>query len=176
MKGSVSEIMLPPAHMDYRWKGEHEPEEGGRRAAQPPLVRGARPALVRPPLADQADGLRRGGLQREAGRRDHQHLERYKLLPHPLQGEGRGGQTWRLAGWWVSGRTSGDVSLRAVPETLDDAVQELPRHGDRGAIALLSHRRRGVDGRLRQDYTGPAYGCDLDGPAGPLCSSRTDAE
>src|SRR5215207_8103428 len=122
MKRSGSEIMLPPARMDYGWKGEHEPEEAGRRAAQPPLVRGARPALVRPPLADQTDGLRRGGLQWQAGHRDRQHLERHNPLSHPLQGESRREQTGGLAGGWVSDRDARHVSLRAVPETIDDAV------------------------------------------------------
>ena len=55
-----------------------------------------------------------------------------------FKAEGRGGQAGCLAGGWVSGRDASDVSLRAVPETLDDALQELPRHGDRGTLALLS--------------------------------------
>ena len=44
-----------PAHQ--RRGGRHDQEEA-RRAAQPPLVRRARPAGLRPPLAHPADGLR----------------------------------------------------------------------------------------------------------------------
>ena len=57
----------------------------------------------------------------------------------------------------------------------DDALPQLARDGDRGAAALPSGRRRGADGRLRQDHAGPADGRDqrwacpcIYLPAGPM--------
>ena len=46
--------------------------------------------------------------------------------------------------------------VRDVPEADDDDVPQLPGDGDRGAAALLPGRRRGADGRLRQDHAGAA--------------------
>src|ERR1700749_4758172 len=56
---------------------------------------------------------------------------------------------WEAGG--VPGGFAGDASLRAVPEADDDDVSQFPGDGDRGGAALLSGRRRGPDGRLRQD-------------------------
>ena len=47
-----------------------------RRPPQPPLARRVRHALVRPPFAAAPDRLRRRRLDRQAGDRHHQHLER----------------------------------------------------------------------------------------------------
>ena len=134
----------------------------------PPLVRRARPAGVRAPVADQADGLRSGGLCRQAGDRDRQHLVRHQPLPRPLQGAGRGHQAWHLPGGRLPARAAGDVAERAVRQADDDALPQLPCHGDRGAAAQPSGRRCGADGRLRQDHARPDHGRDLDGPARDL--------
>jgi TRAP-type uncharacterized transport system fused permease subunit len=144
-------------------------------APQPPLVRRERPALLRPSLAHAADGLRPQRLRRQAGDRHHQHLERHQSLPHPLPRARRGRQARRLAGGRLPGRDAGDVARRAVPEAHDHALPQLPRDGDRGAAALLSGRRRGADGRLRQDHAradhGRAVSMNLPAifvPAGPM--------
>ena len=42
-------------------------------------------------------------------------------------------------------------------------------------LALAPGRRRGADGRLRQDHAGDADGRDLDEPAGDLHAGRADA-
>ena len=149
--------------------------KAARRAAQPPLVRRQRPALVRPPLAHRADGLRPQRLRRQAGDRDHQHLVGHQHLPHALQAARRGGEARRLAGGRLSGRDAGDVARRGDAEADHDDVPQLPRHGDRGAAALLSGRRRGADGRLRQDHARAADGRDQHEPAGDLHAGRADA-
>ena len=51
-------------------------------AAQSSLVRGARPAVLRAPLADVPDGLRPGGLRRQARDRGREHVERDQPVPH----------------------------------------------------------------------------------------------
>ena len=45
----------------------------------------------------------------------------------------------------------------------------------RGIAAQPSDRRRGADGRLRQDHARPDHGRDLDGNSGDLCAGRSDA-
>ena len=58
--------------------------------------------VVRPPLAHRADGLRPERLRRQAGHRDHQHLERHQPLPRALQAARRGSEARRLAGGRIS--------------------------------------------------------------------------
>ena len=65
--------------------------------------------------------------------------------------------------------------VRAVPEADDDDVSQFSGDGGRGGFALLSGRRRGADGRLRQDHARAAHGRDLDEPAGDLYAGRPDA-
>ena len=65
------------------------PPQDARGTAQPPLVRGGRPALLRPPLAHRADGLSTAGLRGQAGDRHHQHLERPQPLPRAFPRSGR---------------------------------------------------------------------------------------
>ena len=146
-----------------------------RAAAQPSLVRREGPALVRPPLAHRADGLRPPTTTRgKPVIAHHQHLERHQPLPHPLPAARRGGQARRVAGGRLPGGDAGDDALRAVPEAHHDAVPQPPRDGDRGAAALVPARRRGADGRLRQDHAGLLMGAismDLPAifmPAGPM--------
>ena len=82
-------------------------------------------------------------------------------------------------GVWQAGgfpdRAAGDVARRAVRQTVDHALSQFPRHGVRGIVAQPSDRRRGADGRLRQDHAGPGHGRDLDGTAGDLRAGRADA-
>ena len=71
------------------WRGPsgrrtREPAQDAGRPPQPPLVRQGRPALVRPPLAGPAAGLRRRRLCGQAGHRHPQHLERREPLPRAL--------------------------------------------------------------------------------------------
>ena len=75
-------------------------------------------------------------LRRQAGHRDHQHVERHQSLPLALQAARRGGQARHLAGGRLSGRDAGDLAVRAVPEADDDALSQPARDGDRGAAAL----------------------------------------
>ena len=62
--------------------------------------------IVRASLAHGADGLRPIRLRRQAGHRDHQHLERHQPLPRALQAARRGRQARRLAGGRVSRRAA----------------------------------------------------------------------
>ena len=139
------------------------------------LVRGERPALFRPSLAHGADGLRTRRLRGQAGDRDHQHLERHQRLPHAFQAAGRGGEARRVGGGRLSGRIAGDDAVRAVPEADDDDVSQLSGDGGGGGFALLSCRRRGADGRLRQDHARAAHGRDLDESPGDLHAGGPDA-
>ncbi len=50
---------------------------------------------------------------------------------------------------------SGDLAVGEQGEAHHHALPQLPRHGDRGADPLAPGRRRGADGRLRQDHAGP---------------------
>ena len=56
-----------------------------------------------------------------------------------------------------------------------DALPQPPRDGDRGAAALPPGRRRGADGRLRQDHARARHGRDQHEPAGDLPAGRADA-
>ena len=55
------------------------------------------------------------------------------------------------------------------------ALSQLAGDGDRGAAAQPSDRRRGADGRLRQDHARPDHGRDQHGHSGDLHSGRPDA-
>ena len=57
---------------------------------------------------------------------------------------------WQAGGFPVEMPAMSLAELMQKPTT--DDVPQLPRDGDRGAAALLSGRRRGADGRLRQDH------------------------
>ena len=150
-------------------------EEIARQPSQRPLVRPRRLPLLRPPLALHADGLRPGRLEGQAGHRDRQHLERRQPVPHALQAACRGRQARRAAGRRLSARAAGDQPVGADRQADDDAVPQLPRDGDRGAAALAPDRRRGADGRLRQDHAGPADGRVQRRSAVHLPAGRADA-
>ena len=135
----------------------------------------ARSALVRPPLAAAPVRLRQGRLGRQAGNRHHQHLERDQRLPWASARARRGRQTRRLAGGRISDRIAGDVARGAVRKTLDHALPQFPRHGGGGAAAQPSDRRRGADGRLRQDHARADHGRDQHGHPGDLRARRPDA-
>ena len=87
----------------------------------------------------------------------------------------RGREARRLGGGRLSAGTAGDVARRAVREALDHALSQLPGDGVRGTAAQPSDRRRGADGRLRQDHARPDHGRDQHGPPGDLCAGRPDA-
>ena len=147
----------PEELRSYRWLGKQ------------------RSALVRPSLAAAPVRLRPRRLGRQAGHRHHQHLERHQRLPRPFARAGGGRQTRRLSGRRLSDRAACDVARRAVRQTVDHALPQLPRHGVRGVAALPSDRWRGADGRLRQDHARPADGCGQHGRAGDLRAGRADA-
>ena len=112
--------------------------QNSRGTPLPPLVRREGPAVLRPPLAHRADGLRRRGLPRQAGHRDRQHLVRHQPVPHALQAAGGGRQARGVVGGRVPAGAAGDVAVGAVPEADDDALPQPAGDGDRGAAALLS--------------------------------------
>ena len=157
-----------------RYPCHQTPQEAGR-PAQPPLVRRQRPALVRAPVAHGADGLRPLRLHGQAGHRDHQHVERDQLLPQPLPAARGRGQARHLAGRRLSDRDARDLARRAVPEADHDALPQSPRDGDGGAPAQLPRRRRGADGRLRQDDAGARHGRAVDEPADDFRAGGSDA-
>ena len=137
------------------------------------MVRCERPALVRPSLAAAPIRLRPRRLGRQARHRHHQHLERHQRLPRPSARARRGREARHFPGRRPADRTAGDVACRADGEAVDHDLSQFPRHGDRGAAAQPSDRRRRADGRLRQDHAGPRHGRDQHGmpaiyvPAGP---------
>ncbi len=114
-------------------------------------------------------------LEGQAGHRHHQHLERSQSLPRAFALAGRERETRRVAGRRFPGRAAGNVAGRNLRQADDDAVPQLPRHGDRGAAAQPSARRRGADGRLRQDHARPDHGRDQHGHSGDLRAGRSDA-
>ena len=72
-------------------------------------------------------------------------------------------------GVWQAGGFPVELPVMAVSETVPEAdqhdVPQFPRDGDRGDAALAPDRRRGADGRLRQDdarrssWARPRWGC-----------------
>ena len=151
-------------------------EKETRGAALAPLVRRQGPALLRPPLAHRADGLRPQRLRGQAGHRHRQHLVGHQPLPHAFPPARRGSEARRLAGGRLSAGDAGDGARRDHAEADHHDVPQLPRHGDRGAAALLPGGRLRADGRLRQDHAGAHHGRDQHEPAGDLPAGRADAE
>ena len=145
----------------WRWAGRN------RKSCAPPLVRGARPAGVRAPLAHPADGLRARGLRRQAGDRDRQHLVRHQPVPRALQGAGGGRQARRVPGrrlpLELPAISLSEPSSSPPPCSTATSSPWRPR-----SPALAPGGRRGADGRLRQDHARAAHGGDLDEPAGDL--------
>ena len=120
-------------------------------------------------------GYTRRGFRRQAGDRDHQHVERSQSVPRALQAARRGSEARRVAG----GRFPVELPAHSVSETVREAelddVPQLPRDGGRGVAALASGGRRGADGRLRQDHAGLAHGRDQHGAADDLHAGGADA-
>ena len=151
-------VIVDPAHRAAASRRDRQASPSAmstqtpRGPAQPSLARRQRPALVRPPLAPAPVRLRRDRLGRQAGDRHHQHLERDQRLPRASALARRGREARRAAGRRLSGRAAGDVARRAVREADHHALSQFPGDGDRGAAAQPSDRRRGADGRLRQDH------------------------
>src|ERR1041385_3301069 len=130
-------------------------QEEARRPSQPPLARRQRHAFVRPSLAAAPDRLRRRRLDRQAGDRHHQHLERDQSLPFASPLPRRERQARRAAGGRLPDRIAGDVAVGNHGEADHYALSQFSGDGDRGALALASARRRGADGWLRQDHARP---------------------
>ncbi len=143
------------------------------RAAQPSLARRQRPALVRPPLAAAPGRLRRRRLDRQAGHRHRQHLERHQFLPHASARARRGCEARRAAGRRLSDRAAGDVAVGAVRQAVHHALSQSAGDGGGGTAAQPSDRRRGAARRLRQDHAGSDHGRHQHGPAGDLCAGRS---
>ncbi len=141
----------------YRWLGKNDLRSFGHRSRL------------------RQFGYDRDRLGRQAGDRHHQYLERDQRLPRPSARPRRGRQTRRLSGRRLSHRIAGDVACRAVRQTVHHALPQFPRHGMRGTVAQPSDRRRGADGRLRQDHARPDHGRDQHGHPGDLCAGRPDA-
>ena len=111
----------------------------------------------------------------QAGDRHHQHLERDQSVPRASALARRQRQARRVAGRRLPDRTSGDLAVGDLREAVHHAVSQFAGDGDRGAAAQPSARRRGADGRLRQDHAGPGHGRDQHGHSGDLHSGRPDA-
>ena len=120
-------------------------------------------------------GLGAGGLGRQAGRRHPQHLVRAQSLPCPFQAARRGCEARRAPGRRPAGRIAGAFALRKLRQADDDALSQHAGDGDGGAASLASGRRRGADGRLRQDHAGPRHGRGLGRLSDDLPAGRTDA-
>src|SRR5262249_8609573 len=78
------------------------------------------------------------------------------------------GKAWRAAGRRLSGRIAGNVAVRAVRETLDDALSQSAGDGDRRAFTQPSDRWRRPAGWLRQDHAWPDHGRNQHGTSGNL--------
>ena len=153
---------------------DRAPQETGG-PAQPPLVRGQRPAFVRAPLAHGADGISPHRLRGQARHRHHQHLERHQSLPHAFPAARGGSEARHLAGGRLSRRDAGPLPRGAVPEAHDDALPQPPRDGNGGAAAQLSRGRLRAHGRLRQDDAGAGDGRARHEPAVDLRAGGADA-
>ena len=129
---------------------------------------------LRPPLAHDADGLRAGGL---GGRPVIAILNTWSDLnpchahfKQRVEDVKRG--VSQAGGFPIE--LPAHLARRELRQADDDALSQPAGHGGRGAAARASRRRRGADGRLRQDDAGPADGRDQRGlpaiflPAGPM--------
>ena len=96
-------------------------------------------------------------------------------MPHAPAPARRRGEARRAAGRRFPDRAPGDVACGSDGETNDHALPQLPRDGDRGAVALPSDRRRRAARRLRQDHPRPRHGRDQHGAADDLRAGRADA-
>src|SRR4030088_2446342 len=70
---------------------------------------------------------------------------------------------------------AGAIAVGISPEADHHALPQSAGDGCRGAAARPPRRRRGADGRLRQDHAGAAVGCDQHEFARDLSSRRADA-
>ncbi len=75
----------------------------------------------------------------------------------------------------LPGRVRGGHAVGDVPEADPDAVPEPAGHGHRGTAPVLPGRRRGADGRLRQDHARAAHGRGQRRDPGHLPARRADA-
>ena len=122
--------------------------------------------------------LRQGGydaarLDRQAGHRHRQYLERHQFLPHPSARARRGRETRRAAGRRLADRIAGDVAVGTLRQAVDHALSQPAGDGGGGTAAQPSDRRRGAARRLRQDHARPDHGRDQHGRAGDLRAGRS---
>ena len=113
-------------------------------------------ALVRPPLAAAQIGYDAEDWTRQAGHRHHQYLERHQSLPRASACARREREARRAAGRRLPDRIAGDVAAGDLRQAHHHALSQFAGDGDRGTAAQPSARRRGADGRLRQDHARPA--------------------
>ena len=83
-------------------------------------------------------------------------------------------------GVWQAGGFPVEMPAMSLAEPMQKPTTMMYRNflamETRGAAALLSGRRRGADGRLRQDHAGARHGRDQHEPADDLHAGGTDAE
>ena len=165
-------------------QGRRYGEEDLRAAALRPVVDAGRPALLRPPLARHADGLRPGGLQGKPIIGILNTWSDAQPVPRALQGARRGREARRAAGRRLRRRAAGAV---AVDESFTKPTSMLYRNmlamETEEMIRSPPGRRRGADGRLRQDHARPRHGRDLRRasrsstcPPGRCCAATTPGE
>ena len=145
------------------------------RSPQRALVRARRSSRLRPSFARDADGLRAGGMEGPAGHCDPQHLVGCAALPHAFQEPRRRRQARYPDGRRLSDGAAGTVVVGIVPEADHHALPQHAGDGCRGIAARASGRRRGVDGRLRQNHPGPVARRHQHGYSRDLSARRSDA-
>ena len=140
------------------------------------LVRARRSSQLRSPLADDAAGLSRRRTS-AAGRSSasstpgprlnscHAHFR--ERAQDVKRGVAQAGGFARGDAGAVGGRELHQADLDALPQHAGD--------GDRGDDPLAPARRRGADGRLRQDHARPRHGRDHRRRAVDLPARRPDA-
>ena len=144
------------ARVSNRCHHDGKQQEKSGNAAQRALVRARRSPRLRPSLARHADGLCAGGVERPPGDRDPQYLVGRAALPHAFQEPRRRRQARHPDGRRLPDGAAGAVAVGILPEADHHALPQSPGDGRRGTAARPPRRRRGADGRLRQDHAGAA--------------------
>src|SRR5690242_4684639 len=96
-------------------------------------------------------------------------------MPLPFARACRSDKTGRMAGRRISDRSARVFDYGNIYEAEPDAVPEPAGHGDRRNAAQFAGRRRGTDGRMRQDDAGITDGRNQHGYSGDLFSGGADA-
>ena len=109
------------------------------------------------------------------GHRDPQHLVGRAALPHAFQDPRRRRQARHPDGGRLSDGAAGAVAVGIAAEADHHALSQHAGDGRRGIAARPSRRRRGADGRLRQDHAGAAARRHQHEHSGDLSAGRADA-